>query len=486
MCFRLWTDFYRGGRGAVVLVVSAIVLAGCQTPAPPPVQPPAPTPGPGQPVDPLPTTPTLPEPEPLPTGPGGLVLPHMEGRDLVRIGLLLPFSAKSSALREEARSMLSAAQLALFEAHDPRLVLLPKDTGGTETGAQSAAQAVINDGASVILGPVLGSAVLAAAMPARQAGIPVIAFSTDRSVAGDGIYLLSFLPEADTQHMIDYIKAQNMAAFETFTALRPDAELSAEDKSMRALALLRPDNGYGDRIEEALFTQTPGSGLFITDIARYSRNAESMSAPARQIAHVDERNAAIQEWENDGGFGDPGLDPSFVFALPYQAVFIPESGVKLRSLAPLLPFYDVDPKITRFIGTSLWYDDDLLREPALFGGWFPASNAKDKTAFTQNFERAFDEKPGRLASLAHDAVLIVPQSLIEGDNGLEIDREQIENPSGFRGADGLFRFGNNGLVERMLSIFEIRQGAFKEIKPAAEHFALPIELPADDGDTAAF
>ncbi len=406
----------------------------------------------------------------------------MEGRDLVRIGLLLPFSANSSTLRDEARSMLNAAQMALIKSGDPRLVLLPKDTGGTASGARSAANAVIRDGATIILGPVLGSAVSAAARPARRAQIPMIAFSTDNSVAGNGVYLLSFLPEADMKHMIGFIKQQNIIAFEKFAVLRPDAKMLVADDSIAGLALLRPDNAYGDRIESALFAQTPEAGLFITDIARYSRNAESMSAPAKQIAHVTERNEAISTWKDEGGIGDPGLDPSFVFSLPYQAIFIPESGVQLRSLAPLLPFYDVDPKITRFIGTSLWNDEDLLREPALFGGWFPAPNARARAVFTDSYERAFNEKPGRLASLAHDGVLIVPQSLVDARNGLKIDPGLIKHPEGFRGADGLFRFGEDGLVERVLSIFEIRQGSFREIKPAAEHF----ELPEDDDDTAVF
>ncbi len=465
---QVWTDFYRGGRGALVLLVGALVLAACQSSAPmpgpyiPPTRPaPQPQPQPGG------QTPT---PAPEPIGPGGLVPPHMEGRNLVRIGLLLPFGAQSAALRDEARSMLNAAQMALFEANDPRLVLIPKDTGGTAEGAQSAASAAIKDGAVVILGPVLGRAVSAAAGPAARARIPMIAFSTDRSVAGNGVYLLSFLPEADIERMLAFIAKRNQQAFESLSALRPDATQPVKDTTIRALALLRPDNPYGDRIEEALFSQTANLGLFITDIARYGRDSQTMSAPARQIAHVEERNKAVKAWEEAGGFGDPGLDPEFAFSLPYQAIFIPESGVRLRSLAPLLPIYGVDPKITQFIGTSLWNDEELLREPALFGGWFPAPNAKDRGAFVQDYEALFSEKPGRLASLAHDGLSLIPQSLTGGRDGLEVDFGKIESPLGYLGADGLFRFGKDGQVERLLSVYEIRPGRFKEIDPAPAQF----------------
>jgi outer membrane PBP1 activator LpoA protein len=478
MIKRVWTDFYRVGRGAALLLAGVLALAACQTTAPETgYVKPTPTPTPRYtPLPPDERPESLPVPEQI--RPTGLVPPHMEGRKLVRIGLLLPFSAQSAGLRKEAHSMLQAAQMALFETQDARLVLLPKDTGGTAQGAQSAASAAIRDGANILLGPILGNAVSAASGPAARANIPVIAFSTNYQVAGNGVYLLSFLPEADIKRMIGFIGKRNQQAFDKMMMLRTDVFEPLKDESIRALALLRPDNRYGDRIEDALFAQSREAGLILTDIARYGRDSQSMSAPARQIAHVDERKAAIKQWEEAGGIGDPGLDPAFAFSLPYQAIFIPESGVRLRSLAPLLPFYDVDPKITRFIGTSLWNDEDLLHEPALFGGWFPAPKANSKQQFNQQYFDNFAQNPSRLASLAHDAVRMVPQSLVEG----KIDRQMLERTDGFTGADGRFRFGHDGLVQRLLSVFEIRQGKFMEIDPAPDGFPVSASMM----DTPAF
>lgn len=455
-----------------MLGMFALILAACQTSAPPsrPTLPnPVERPDGDRPSRPDPDGLETPAPTPEDTGPGGLVPPHMEGRDLVRIGLLLPFGASSSALRDEARSMLNAAQMALFNTGDERLVLMPKDTGGTVLGARSAANAVIADGATIILGPVLGDAVRAASAPAQRADIPMIAFSTDRSVAGDGVYLLSFLPEADVKRMVEFIAARNRTIEENGIALRR-ATRRKGDEAIYSLALLRPEHAYGDRVESALFDLSAMAGLSVSDIARYGRDSESMSAPTREIAHVSARNDAIRRWRANGGFGDPGLDPSFGFSLPYQAIFIPENGVKLRSLAPLLPFYDVDPKITQFIGTSLWNDNDFMQEPALFGAWFPSANAQDAEQFTQAYESAFGEKPSRLASLAHDAVLMVPQSAGKHRDDMEIDRNVLERIEGFRGADGLFRFTDDGLIERLLSVFEIRQGEFREIEMAPAQF----------------
>ena len=46
----------------------------------------------------------------------------------------------------------------------------------------------IEDGADIIIGPLFGPAVSAAGQVARQAGIPIIAFTTDTTVAGDDPY----------------------------------------------------------------------------------------------------------------------------------------------------------------------------------------------------------------------------------------------------------------------------------------------------------
>jgi hypothetical protein len=50
------------------------------------------------------------------------------------------------------------------------------------------------DGNRLFLGPLLAEDVRAVAPVARRAGVPVIAFSNDVSVAGDGVYLMGFIP----------------------------------------------------------------------------------------------------------------------------------------------------------------------------------------------------------------------------------------------------------------------------------------------------
>ena len=72
------------------------------------------------------------------------------------MALLVPLSGANAEL---GQAMLDAAQLALFEASDDRLTLVPRDTGGTVEGAAKAARAVNGEGARLILGPLLAAEV---------------------------------------------------------------------------------------------------------------------------------------------------------------------------------------------------------------------------------------------------------------------------------------------------------------------------------------
>src|SRR3954453_18133095 len=152
----------------------------------------------------------------------------------VKVGLILPLSAAGNA-GLAAQSMKSAAEMALAEFQNPNIQLLIKDDAGSPQGAQQGAQQACDEGAEIILGPLFAGSVPATAQIARTRNIPVIAFSTDSSVAGRGVYLLSFLPESDANRIFDYSASVGKHSF----------------------AALLPDNAYGTVVEGA-FKQAVG------------------------------------------------------------------------------------------------------------------------------------------------------------------------------------------------------------------------------------
>ncbi|KIF65878.1 ethanolamine utilization protein EutM, partial [Streptomyces sp. AcH 505] len=171
-------------------------------------------------------------PPPGPSGPPQQ--PTSVGTGQVKVGLILPLSGQGNA-GVAAQSMKNAAEMALAEFQNPNIQLLVKDDGGNPQGAQQGAQQALDEGAEIILGPLFAQSVPPASQLTRTRNVPMIAFSTDSSVAGRGVYLLSFLPESDVNRIIDY----------------------AAGTGKRSFAALLPENAYGS-VVEAAFKQAVG------------------------------------------------------------------------------------------------------------------------------------------------------------------------------------------------------------------------------------
>lgn len=382
--------------------------------------------------------------------PRGFVEPfHMTGDEPVRVGLLLPFTAPNEAARRIAAAMFDASQLAAFEAGDRRFLLLPKDTRGDAEGAAAAARAALADGAEILLGPLFSEEVRAVADVARAAGAPVIAFSSDLAVAGDGVYLLSFPPEAEVARVTDYAVLQGLTRF----------------------GLIAPATEYGERVSAAFAEEIYVRGGVLVHEERYEQDPDKMLAPARRLARYAGElvPAELRHGYDPNAPREPEADAGFVRG--YQAVLMPEQGTLLRALAPLLPYFNVDITQVKLLGVSGWNNPRLTREPALKGGWFAAPDPAVTAAFDQRFEAAFGQKPPRLASLAYDATLLAARLGQAPRRRGRFSESAIVDPNGYFGADGLFRLNPDGSIERGLAILEIQPGGIRVIDPAPRSFA---------------
>src|SRR3979409_1572296 len=177
-----------------------------------------------------------------------------------KVGLILPLSAPGNA-GVAAQSMKNAAEMALAEFQNPNIQLLIKDDAGSPQGAQQGTQQALDEGAEIILGPLFALSVPATAQLTRTRGVPVIAFSTDSSVAARGVYLLSFLPESDVNRIVEY----------------------AASIGKRSFAAMLPDNAYGN-VVEAAFRQAVGrKGGRIVAFEKYGADR---AAAARNVTQA--------------------------------------------------------------------------------------------------------------------------------------------------------------------------------------------------------
>ncbi len=175
--------------------------------------------------------------DPLPGGSQGSSQPQAGqganiGSGQVRVGLVLPLSA-AGPIGAAGAAIRNAAELAMAEFDGPDITLLVKDDRGEPPAAREAAQQALAEGAELILGPLTATTVQQASAVTRAAGRPMIAFSSDTSVAQPGVYLLSFTPQSDVARVMGFAAAAASATLRRSCPRAPTAMSSVRNGSSR-------------------------------------------------------------------------------------------------------------------------------------------------------------------------------------------------------------------------------------------------------------
>lgn len=341
---------------------------------------------------------------------------------MVKAALLLPLGG-SIQMSLVAKSLQQAAELALFERNTPTFQLVVRDDKGTPQGAAEAAMTAIADGCEIILGPLLGTSVAAVAPIARQAQVPVIAFSNDPANGGRGIHLLSFFATAETTRAVAHALASGRRHF----------------------AALISDDIHGRDMAAAFRRAVEAGGGRVAVIEHYPADLSGMMEPSQRVM------SAI------AGSHDNGQ--------PVDALFLPSSGDNVPRLAAMLRQHDFDTSRVKLIVSSGWDNAAALREPKAAGAWLAAPDASGWREFSARFAKTYSAMPPRLASLAYDAVTVATAFATQ-PQGQRYVPANLMREQGFAGVDGLFRLTAAGPIERSFAMFEIQEQGIVTIDPA--------------------
>jgi branched-chain amino acid transport system substrate-binding protein len=343
----------------------------------------------------------------------------MLGSGQVRVALILPLTAAGNA-GVAAQSMKNAAEMALADFRNSEIQLLVKDDAGTPQGAQAAAQQAMSEGAEIIIGPLFAQAVSAVGAVARPRGVPIIAFSTDASVATRGVYLLSFLPETDVKRIISY-------------------QIS---RGKRSFAALLPDNAYGAVVQAAFQQEVAQRNGRILALQQYPVDPSRLSGPVRQVAQVARR---------------------------IDSIFIPDSADAVRQVVRQLAASGVDLRRVQLLGTGLWEDPRIFADKQLQGGLYAAPDLSGFRKFSARYRGRYGQDPVRTATLAYDAVALVI-ALTKTQGAQRFSESVLTNSSGFSGIDGVFRFRPDGTNERGLAVLRVTSTGGRVVNPAPRSF----------------
>lgn len=348
----------------------------------------------------------------------------------VRVALLAPMSGEHAPV---GQALVNAAQMALFDVADDSFALTVKDTGAGGPLAGAAFQEAVDEGAQLVLGPLFADDVRAVSGQAARAEVPLLAFSNDRSLAQNGVYVMGLTPNAEVDRVVDH----------------------AARNGLRRIGLLAPQSAYGEAVVAALRGASDRYGAEMVEMVTYDPRAADFSGPVRQFAQR-------------GGVsgGSTGV---------YDAIMLPAGGRELLSLAAQLAYYDVNSDQIQYLGTRLWEDASLGAEPSLNGGWFAAPPRGAWERFAERYADIYGSRPPRIASIAYDTTALAAALTQDAArNGGDLDHafpsQALENADGFAGVDGLFRLRPNGNVERGLAVYELQREGFQERESAPSSF----------------
>jgi branched-chain amino acid transport system substrate-binding protein len=332
------------------------------------------------------------------------------GRGRVNVALLLPLSG-NAALSQLGQALANASKLAIgFIEANPNIgeniTISLRDTGDSAAGAMSAANAAVAEGVKLILGPVTAEQVTAAGNVARAAGIPLIGFANNGSVAGPGVYVLNVLPETEMKRAVRHLR----------------------DHGRRGPAGIFPATPYGEALATAFRQQAIAAGFNPSAVYTFSNISE-----AQQI--IDQAKPLIERGMID-------------------ALFIPDRA-SATTFAGLLAQAGVTNETVQLVGSVDWANDaTLLRNPALAGAIFPAVDETGLNAIRADYAARFGGNPPQMATIAYTATILANVNTLSLATP-PYEATLLTNPAGFAGRDGLFRLHADGRSDYALVIKQI-------------------------------
>lgn len=346
-------------------------------------------------------------PAPAPA-PSASTLPADQQRH--RVALLVPLTGANAAV---GQSIANATTMALIDTNASNLRITTYDTA---QGVSAAARKAVTDGNRLVLGPLTAGEIAPVLAETKAARVPIVSFSNDASLAGDGAFLMGQIPDQSIARTVRY----------------------ARGKGAQSFAVLVPEGDYGQRAEAALRAAVARFGGKVAGAETYARGNTSIVSAAQRL-------------KARGGFDSVLLADS-----PRLAA---QAATQLRSMKP------------RFLGTELWSGEAAVaRTPALGGALFSAVSDSRYKRFSDSYEARFGGAPYRIATLGYDAVLLTLRVARDWQPGRAFPVDRLRDSGGFLGLDGAFRFGRDGVVERAMEVREVRGGAVTVVDPAPTAF----------------
>ena len=278
-------------------------------------------------------------------------------------------------------------------------------------------------------------------------GATFFSFSSEKKLAKDCVFLINFFPENELTTL--------------FNSFDPGSKI----------AILYPENTYGYNINLLIDEIADQSDSVIINRASYSEDLTNVREAIKELGKYElrkyelERQKALLASKNDEK-SIQRLKRLQKFQttkdFDFTHILLPDYGIRLLQVAPLLPYYDVDPNIVQFVGTGVWDDPIFFSEPSLQKSIFPGVEIGKRSQLIKQYQNIYENKLMRTSTLAYDLIGLISYVYEQKMDLNDLYNLLKDSNIKFDGIDGRFYFENN-IIRRDLSILQILNGKATKI-----------------------
>lgn len=389
----------------------------------------------------------------------------------LRIGILTP--AKSSQYVNVSKELKNASHMAIFDNKVSNVILQFYDTDGTINDTKIKTKTALEENVDIIVGPLLSDEVDAVNKVIDKT--PVISFTTDTNVLSGNVFSIGFLIDQQIKRLVEYAVLNNKTKFGIITSNSESGKyvLKTFKKYLnKNNVTLVSDVMYenNSKNQQNLLNAVRKVADFDNRKKEYLERKNTLEKEVKDLKQFNEKNyndaqiavleKELEKMDKQITINPPEYDSIFVFA---------DNTNDLIMIGSTLMYYDVAPNKVKYLGLSQLENNKVCNEKAFSGAWYPSISTKYNKKFNSSYKKLFGADPGKMASFAYDAVSFATTISKKGI----IKLNNIINPNGFIGINGVFRFKSDGSNDRNIDVKEIVGGRTiksKIISPAPVNF----------------
>ena len=348
----------------------------------------------------------------------------------IKIALLLPIGSKDNNLSKLGKSLRDAAFLAKEDLANNLLEIRTYDTYGNTRKGILAYNVALEEKNEIIIGPYLSTVTKEISNQIPFNSVNILSLSDDPTIVGRKIFILGDTVVNRANNLIQY---------------------AINNKKYR-FAIIGPVKDDNNKILSLISNKILMHRGTITFSSYYSNDVSAISDLAQDV-----KNRIIQTNTD-------------------VIIFTGEPDKRMSHLAAELADITVNKKDKgiQIMGLTHWENSaSILSEPALQKAWFTMPDQRFRSFYENKFIKKFGYIPHPKSNLAYDAVAslgVIHKNFNNNKNDYFDKFNGLFNRNGFIGIDGIFRFNNDRIAEKELSIIQLISGKPNMLKQAKSQF----------------